>query len=481
MWKAQIHTILLALACLISSKGFSQLGNEDPESLSDQRSPGDTTVYRPFVIRDIIITGNKKTRPYIIERELLFQRGDSVNLSELVSKFERSKELLLNTALFHEVLISLQRFQGYDVYIAIDVKERWYIFPIPYFKPVDRNLSEWVKQGFGIDRVNYGFKFSYYNFTGRNDRLKMWLITGYTKQIQFQYDLPYIDKALKYGFRVNFSFATNKEVNYATIDDQQQFYKDSASSRTLSKAYNAGIELTFRPYIKTRNTIKIGYVYQQVDSAITVLNPEYFKDGATIASYPEITYKVEFNNVDYTPYPQKGFMGEASIMKRGLNSKMNMWQLGYRGSLNYKLSPKASYSFASNGMLRFPFDQPYTNQRMFGYNDFYLRGLENYVIDGLAGILIRNTFRRQVFAFNINSPFNTSIQKIPFQFFAKTYADAGYSYNKSSDANYLVNRMMYTAGFGIDMKTIYDVILRFEYSFNQKGENGFFFHVKNDF
>jgi len=40
---------------------------------------------------------------------------------------------------------------------------------------------------------------------------------------------------------------------------------------------------------------------------------------------------------------------------------------------------------------------------------------------------------------------------------------------------------MYTGGFGIDMKTIYDIILRFEYSFNQKGESGFFFHVKNDF
>ena len=81
--------------------------------------------------------------------------------------------------------------------MAIDVKERWYIFPIPYFKPVDRNLSEWVKQGYGFDRVNYGFKLSYYNFTGRNDKLKFWLITGYTKQIQFQYDLPYIDKSTK--------------------------------------------------------------------------------------------------------------------------------------------------------------------------------------------------------------------------------------------------------------------------------------------
>jgi len=146
-----------------------------------------------------------------------------------------------------------------------------------------------------------------------------------------------------------------------------------------------------------------------------------------------------------------------------------------------KLSAKASYSFQSNGTLRIPFDQPYINQRMFGYGDFYLRGLEQYVIDGVAGILFKNTLRRKILSFNILSPFNTSFQKIPFDFYAKTYVDAGYSHNTFSESNYLVNRMMYTAGFGIDMVTIYDVILRFEYSFNQMGQSGFFFHVKNDF
>jgi outer membrane protein assembly factor BamA len=481
MWKVQIYPTLLALACLISSKGYSQFITEGSPGSLDQQSVADTVMNKPFVIKDIIITGNKKTRPYIIERELLFKRGDSVNLSELVKQFDRSKELLLNTALFHEVVVSLQKFQGYDIYVAIDVKERWYIFPIPYFKPIDRNLSEWIKQGFGIDRVNYGFKFSYYNFTGRNDKLKLWLITGYTKQIQFQYDLPYVDKALKHGVRFNFSYSTNKEVNYATSDDQQQFYEDSASDKVLSKMYNGSIELTFRPYIKTRNTFRISYNYQSVDSAIVKLNPGYFNNNSTEVSFPELAYKVEYFNVDYNPYPQKGFMGEASIIKRGFSKEMNMWQLGYRVNQNVKLSPKASYSVQSNGLLRFPFDQPYINLRMFGYGDFYLRGLEKYVIDGVAGFLVKNTLRREVLAFNINSPFNTSIQKIPFQFFAKTYVDAGYAYNKISDGNYLENRMMYTAGFGIDMKTIYDVILRFEYSFNQKGENGFFFHVKNDF
>src|SRR6266487_2884891 len=126
----------------------------------------------PFVVGDIYVEGNKRTKPYIIERELPFKSGDSIYLPELVKAFEISRQQLINTSLFVDVVIALKSFRGYQVDIVIEVKERWYVFPIPYFKPIDRNLNEWAKQGYGVDRINYGFKFTYNNFTGRNDKLK---------------------------------------------------------------------------------------------------------------------------------------------------------------------------------------------------------------------------------------------------------------------------------------------------------------------
>jgi hypothetical protein len=210
-------------------------------------------------------------------------------------------------------------------------------------------------------------------------------------------------------------------------------------------------------------------------------NPEYLSNGLTSVSFPELSYRLEYFDVDYIPYPLKGFTGEFQLLKRGLNNKMNLWQLSYKGAKYIALTPKTSYSLQSAGMLRLPFGQAYINQRLFGYGDFYLRGLEKYVIDGVAGLMVRNTFKREILHFNILSPFNTSVQKIPFQFYLKTYADAGYSYNKQAIDNRLVNRFLYTGGLGIDMITLYDLVLRFEYSFNQLGQHGFFFHVKNDF
>ena len=124
-----------------------------------------------FVVGKIYIEGNKRTKSYIIERGLPFKTGDSILLPALVEGFELSRRQLMNTTLFNDVYVALKAFRGYYVDIIIAVKERWYIFPLPYLKPVDRNLTEWATQGLGFDRLNYGFKFTYYNFTGRIDFL----------------------------------------------------------------------------------------------------------------------------------------------------------------------------------------------------------------------------------------------------------------------------------------------------------------------
>ena len=132
--------------------------------------------------------------------------------------------------------------------------------------------------------------------------------------------------------------------------------------------------------------------------------------------------------------------------------------------------------------MRLPLDQPYVNSQMFGYGELYLRGLEKYVIDGVGSYMVRNTVRKQLFKFNVSPPISSrSHDKIPFVFYAKASADYGYAYNKVFQYNSLVNRNLYTVGIGIDVLTFYDVVLRFDYSFNQLGQNGLFLHIKNDF
>ena len=153
-----------------------------------------------FTVRNIDISGNKKTKESVILRELPFESGDTYILSELVKKFEEARKQLMNTVLFHEVVVALNKFEGNNVDILVAVKERWYLFPVPYIKFVDRNLNQWiVEQNAKLNRINYGVKVLYNNVSGRNDKMNLYLINGYTKQISLSYDRPYIDKKMKWG------------------------------------------------------------------------------------------------------------------------------------------------------------------------------------------------------------------------------------------------------------------------------------------
>ena len=95
------------------------------------------------VIRNIIITGNKKTKNYIIGREISFKKGSAYSIVEIISGVQTSRQNLMNTALFVEATVNFTNWISDSMDIYADVKERWYFFPLPYLKPIDRNLNVW--------------------------------------------------------------------------------------------------------------------------------------------------------------------------------------------------------------------------------------------------------------------------------------------------------------------------------------------------
>jgi len=482
MWMAKKYNLIIAslFVCWLG-KVNGQPKTSDSAASHISEPALDSSVKRnssPFIIGDIFVEGNKKTKPYIIERELPFHRGDSVYLPDLVKGFEVGRQQLMNTTLFNEVIISVKAFRGYMVDVFIEVKERWYLFPIPYVKAIDRNLQEFLKQGIGVDRLNYGFKLNWNNVTGRNDKLRLWLITGYTQQIQFLYEQPYADKSLKHGYKIGFLYSSNKEINYNTIDNEQRF----SDTMGGTNRWYAHLDYTYRPGLRTFNAVRLGFVREEVGDMVLEANPKYFSHNKNRILYPELSYVISHFNVDYRPYPLTGWMGEASFLKKGINKEMNMWQLAGKMTKSSLFARKAWYAWQAQGVLRYPFDQPFINQRMFGYGDMYLRGLENYVIDATASFLVRQTVRRELFNFKVPTHLKSrSHSHIPFRIYAKAYADLGYAHNPTNPENSLTNRMLYTGGAGIDVVTFYDLVIRFDYSFNQLGENGVFLRIKGDF
>jgi hypothetical protein len=190
-----------------------------------------------------------------------------------------------------------------------------------------------------------------------------------------------------------------------------------------------------------------------------------------------------FFDVDYIPYPTRGYAAEFTFGKKGLNNIINVWQLTLKGSANWHLFPKTYLNLRSYGILKFPFKQPYFNQRLLGYNEVFMQGYEYYVIDGVAGGYLKATATRELINFHGNFLRKKREEPlhIPIRIFAKIYGNAGYIHNPQPGENSLTNKMLYSGGIGIDILTLYDFTIKMEWTFNQLGQNGVFLHRKSYF
>lgn len=483
-----LYRLLLLTIFFASGKGitcFCQPANILPQQDTMQQPTTDTssaadTANRSVTIANVNITGFKKTKLYIIEREIPFKEGDNILRSNLQAKLTLCRQQLMNTALFVDVIVSIEREQSDLVFINVLIKERWYLFPLPYFKVVDRNFNEWLVQNKGsFQRVNYGLKFMQNNVSGRNDKLNIWLISGYARQATIRYENPFIDKQLKHGINVGFSYGRTHEINYATDFNKQKFLK--VPDQFLISSLSVDLGYSYRPAIKTRHNFRISYSDVRVKDTVLLSNPNFFPAGLRRVHFPDVSYQIGYFNVDYIPYPLKGFYGEARINKR-FGKHTGVWETGGKASYSFKMFPKTYMEFQAAGLIRLPFHQAYFATRMFGSTDLYMRGLEYYVIEGVAGGMARATAKREVLSFAIPTPIKSrSHDKIPFRIFLKGFGDAGYAYAPNPGTSFLNNRPLGTCGVGIDILTFYDVVLKLEYSFNQFGEKGLFVHSKSDF
>jgi len=483
-----MHRLLLLTIIITASTGitcFSRVSDTTHRAVLETISNADTstnadTTKPTVVIGKVNITGFKKTKPYIIIREIPFKEGDEILRSDLPAKLTLCRQQLMNTALFVDVIVSIEHEESDLVVINVQIKERWYLFPLPYFKVVDRNFNEWLVQNKGsLARINYGLKFIQNNVSGRNDKLNIWLISGYTRQATIRYENPFIDKNLKHGINVGFSYSRTHEINFATEFNKQKFLK--VPDQFLIKNLSIDLGYSYRPAIKTRHNFRISYSDLSVTDTVLHSNPNFFPARLQRVRLPGVSYTIEYFDVDYIPYPLKGFYVDARIYKR-FGKHTNIWEFGGKGSYSFKMSYKTYMEFQAAGLIRFPFRQSYFSTRMFGTNDLYMRGLEYYVIDGVAGGVARATAKREVLSFNIPTPIKSrSHDKIPFRIFLKGFGDVGYAYAREPGNNFLNNRLLRTGGIGVDILTFYDVVLKLEYSFNQFGEKGLFVHSKSDF
>jgi outer membrane protein assembly factor BamA len=431
-------------------------------------------------ISSIQIEGNKKTKAYIILRELPIHQGDFISKDSLANLDTLCEQQLFNTSLFEQVTVQTEFLDSSQARIKINLSERWYLFPIPYFKWVDRNFSQWWnEQHRSLDRVNYGLNIRQANVSGNRDNLTAAFITGYTQQSIFRYQIPFIDKKLRYGLALGWQQFTQKEINIDTKLDKQVFYK---TQNIIQEGYRANASISYRPNLYDRFNFQIGVGRNEISDSAFFYQSSFLPSHQKVYSYQDISLSFSKLHFDYNTYPTKGQSTDFILYQR-FSKNSNLSSIQFRKVVAYPFSKSNFVFFESNSLIKFLPNLNYTDTKLLGYGNLQINGLEYYVVDGNAASILKASFQHALGTVSVKNLL--PIKRLPFikyQFWFKAFTHLGYVYSERPVNNSrLSNTLIRTAGVGLDIISIYDFVLKIDYCLNQLGDKGLYLHTGINF
>ena len=436
------------------------------------------------VINELILIGNNKTKAKVIERELDLLPGQTIVLKEIETRFTKNRLQLLSTGLFNQVKFNLINYKAdhgtADVELILE--ENWYLYPVPIFELADRNFSVWLEQGATLNRTNIGFRLGHFNTTGNRDPLRVKIHFGYTRKYELTYDYPYWLLDNKLGIGGSVLFAENREIAFKTIGNRTQFHMEDDERRLLSR-FRIGPQLKYRPTLNQFHSLRLEYHDNRIAPIVAEkLNPDYFLDGRTNLKFFFLEYDFNFDKRLYSQYPQGGYLLFGNIKKEGLGifgdyDNLSV-QLGFE--IHHTLHKNIILSTRNKGKTNLNRNVvAFANNTGIGWDRDIVSGYELYVMDGTDFFITINDIKWKFFDRNLNTAkwLPKQFRKINFiAFFRLNFDTAIVNERTYVDTNNLNNRWFYGGGPALDFIFFNNFLFSFEYSFNDLGESGLFFH-----
>ena len=468
---------MVLLGCLIWCCGW-------PSVATAGETETDST--RLLRLGRIIISGNKVTLRRIIERELTLQAGDTIRRSGIDDMLKGDERRLYNLRLFNRIELTPLFLDESSFDLLVEVVERWYTYPAPIFELSDRNFNEWWQNyRHDFSRVNYGLRLFQYNFRGRNETLRLTARLGFSERLDLYYKIPNLTRNQKHGLLFEFIWAKPKNLAYRTEDHILTFLKDR---EVLRDHLDANVTYTFRPSFYQTHSFSIGHKATGIADTVLRLNPDYL-GGRHNQRYSSIGYTFIAEHRDVIAYPLRGYQVTASIQRSGIGGVDDVGFTNLWGSFagHTPWSENLFFSWYSALSVSLPSGQPYNLYQGVGYRRQYLRGYEVYVIEGPFFNLNKVTLKTRL----LNREWNSGLpweqfRTLPLAVYLKLFADGGVienypSYESSGLNTRLTGRPLAGYGLGLDVVGYYDSVIRFEYTFTNQGNRGFFLHIRKEF
>ncbi|MEN8223831.1 MAG: POTRA domain-containing protein [Bacteroidota bacterium] len=441
---------------------------------------------KKYIIRNISFKGNKISRDRIIARELMLTEGDTLSVSEMETLLEKSRENLMNTSLFNFVTTSVSEDQENPLVadIQFTLTERWYIWPWPIIEFADKNFNTWWQENRDLSRMSYGIVLRWENFRGRKELLELTSRFGYLEEYGLDYTIPYLNKKETLGIGIGAAFGRTREVPVRNVDNKIEYYQDDADY--VIKGVSSYISINYRRHIYNTHAVRLKYTWQNFQDTLLSINPHFSVGGLTTLRYFSFSYLYKNDHRDYKPYPLKGHYFDFEVVKNGFgvfdNGGLDAFYILTTFRRYVQLAGRLYFASGLNAKFSNNAQQPYLMNGAIGYGRDIVRGYEYYMVHGSNYGIFKNNLKFALMPtreHNIDFIRSEKFGKVHYAFYLNAFLDLGFAdnINPQPEANNdLENALLVGYGLGLDFVTYYDLVFRFEYSFNRMKEHGFFLH-----
>jgi outer membrane protein assembly factor BamA len=437
------------------------------------------------VIDSVLLKGNDKTRNTILYRELDFQSGDTILVSELDSRLEFNRRKLINTNLFIWVNGDYQLNKPEHIQITFEFLEQWYLLGYPVFSLADRNLNDWWSKGGSMERTIYGAHLIHNNFRGRNERLSFKAETGFTQRIELGYSNPYLDRKKTLGIGAAVTYTTSKNLAFRTINDT---LNNLNSDKILRERWSGALSFRKRLRFYDFHFAEIRYSHTIIADTIRQLNPNYYYKGSNEQNFLQLTYAYSYDFRDFAPYPLRGRKIDLAYNFYGILAQdaLNYWDL--KASIAYFFDLGSKIFISSQWKAKLTQENkyiPYANIQGLGYGSDNVRGYELNVIDGTNFLLSKNTIKYQLFNKIIPIKFipYKQFNQMPVSLYPTVFFDFAYVYQAQPEvtSSRYSNRWIYGMGVGFDVVTYYNFVCKLGVPLINSGKSGLVVSVGREF
>ncbi len=332
-------------------------------------------------VNNIIVTGNDVTKQEIILREMNLKRGSRFTLR----KYSEDVMNIYNLGLFTKVDIYPIPQAEREITLDVDVKERWYILPLPN---AGIEEGEWSK-------IWASLNLRWDNFRGRNESVNLVTRIFYNPSVSARYYVPWVGEKLHLFMGLGGEWKRNRNQSLKAVGRESGTNTIDFHEKNYENIQYKG-EFTLGRYFGKHFAVFTDYRFNYLK--VSEFAPGRTLSPTGIDRYLTLGAGIFYDTRDIIEYATKGVYFKTSYNRYGFIDKeidFGRYTIENQSFIPLHFTKNYYVTFASKFFTSFAIGAviPIYNHEYLGYSDDYIRGWKGQAFEGDDVFTLYNEIR----------------------------------------------------------------------------------------